>query len=85
MPYIHCERCGTSCYSNVLSCPRCRLPVQRVHAHAVFDDEAGFSARDEEVETEVRDALYGWHSGCVERRPARDHAGLATTSRSAPS
>lgn len=69
MPYIHCERCRTSCYSNVLSCPRCKAPVDRAYRNAVVGDWPGRMARDaEDAETEVRAALYGWHSGCVSIR-----------------
>lgn len=85
MPYIHCERCGTSCYSNVLSCPKCRAPVDRVYAQATLADKLRSSAGDEIVEDEVRNALYGWHSGCVAMRQVKPSATQETTSRSAPS
>ena len=85
MPYIHCERCGTSCYSNVLSCPKCKAPVDRAYAQAALSSDLRFSAGDEDVEHEVRNALYGWHSGCVEMRQLKPAAGRETTSRSAPS
>ncbi len=85
MPYIQCERCGTSCYSNVLSCPKCRATVDRAYTHATAGNEPRASAGDEDVEREVRDALYGWHSGCVETRQVKPNAVRETTSRSAPS
>ncbi len=85
MPYIHCERCGTSCYSNVLSCPKCRAPVDRVYAQATLSGKLPSSTGDEDVEHEVRDALYGWHSGCVAMRHVGPAAERETTSRSAPS
>lgn len=85
MPYIHCERCGTSCYSNVLSCPKCKAPADRVYAQAALSGVLRFSAGDEDVEHEVRDALYGWHSGCVEMRQIKSVGERETTSRSAPS
>lgn len=70
MPFIYCERCGSGCYSNVLSCPICGAPVGRVHTRR--DDRHSPSQRraaidDEAAESEVRETLYGWHSGCVER------------------
>jgi hypothetical protein len=69
MPYIHCERCRTSCYSNVLSCPRCKAPVDRAYAHAMVSDwDSRVNWEAEDTETEVRAALYSWHSGCVSIR-----------------
>lgn len=85
MPYIHCDRCGTSCYSNVLSCPKCMAPVGRAYASASAAGEPRPPTDAEDVEAEVRNALYGWHSGCVERRDGPAHAGRETTSRNAPS
>lgn len=85
MPYIHCERCGTSCYSNVLSCPKCRAAVDRAYTHAITDSGLRFSSGDEDVEHEVRDALYGWHSGCVEMREVKPAAERETASPGAPS
>ncbi len=66
MAYIHCERCGTSCYSNVLSCPRCKAPVARAYTQPFAVERQCSSAGDEEVESEVRNALYSWRSGCVQ-------------------
>lgn len=115
MPYIHCEMCGTACYSNVLSCPTCgararlartrglvqlamagapglrgRTPGSRGQAdeqeRARLRDRVESQLRDhalrathheaacEEVEDEVRERLYGWHSGCVELRDGEDAA-----------
>lgn len=85
MPYIHCERCGASCYSNVLSCPKCKVAVDRAYTHPAPSSDPRFSVGDEDVEHEVRDALYGWHSGCVEMRQVKPVAERETTSRSAPS
>lgn len=68
MPYIFCESCGVGTYSNVMSCPRCgriarlarhrrllrRIPMVDRSPHAT-----------EEVESEVRQTLYGWRSQTV--------------------
>jgi hypothetical protein len=85
MPYIQCEQCGTSCYSNVLSCPKCRATVYRAYTHATASNEPHSSVGQEDVEHEVRDALYGWHSGCVATCQIKPDAVRETTSRSAPS
>lgn len=85
MPYIHCDRCGASCYSNVLSCPRCKLPVRHARSRTLPNDGLRISSGDEEMEMEVRNALYGSHSGCVAARNIDDQHRLETTSRSAPS
>jgi hypothetical protein len=71
MPYIYCETCGAGHYNNVLSCPACgaRVRATRVRGLAVTR-RTRRRPRPllENVEDEVREALYGWHSGCVERR-----------------
>ncbi|HTW41982.1 MAG TPA: hypothetical protein VMD79_06685 [Solirubrobacteraceae bacterium] len=70
MPYIYCPRCGAGRYTNVRSCPTCRMPLRPEHnrrlSHRIRRVTAA-TRLGEEVEEEVRDALYGWHSGCVER------------------
>lgn len=67
MPYIYCERCATGSYSNVLSCPHCGARLQPARAHGVPRHTRGrLTPLREDVEDEVRQALYGWHSGCVE-------------------
>lgn len=70
MPYIYCETCGAGYYNNVLSCPACgaRVRSTRTHPLAVAHRHRRRSNPPlEDVEDEVRQALYGWHSGCVER------------------
>jgi len=69
MPFIFCARCGSGCYSNVHSCPTCRTSLRPEQRRRVLLRErlsTGAARADEEVEAEVRDALYGWHSGCIE-------------------
>jgi len=70
MPYIYCQACGAGCYSNVTSCPGCGAPAKRAHAHHEMRHRrprAESLRVCEDVEIEVRDALYGWRSGSVER------------------
>jgi hypothetical protein len=72
MPYIFCESCGEGAYSNVKSCPHCgrvaRLarPRRLVRLIAPVDRS---SHGAEEVESEVRETLYGWRSQTVQLRP----------------
>jgi ribosomal protein L37E len=71
MPYIFCEYCGEGAYSNVKSCPHCgrvaRLarPRRLVWLIPVVD---GSSHGAEEVESEVRETLYGRRSLTVQLR-----------------
>jgi hypothetical protein len=69
MPYIFCELCGEGSYSNVTSCPRCgriarlarpRRLLRRIPAL----DRSSHGA--EQVESEVRETLYGRHSQAVQ-------------------
>lgn len=71
MPYIFCESCGGGAYSNVMSCPGCgrvarlaRAPKLRWPPPAVDRSSHGL----EEVESEVRETLYGWRSQTVQLR-----------------
>jgi hypothetical protein len=67
MPYIYCERCASGSYSNVLSCPSCKARVRPARTHGMGRRAWGRSRQVlEDVEDEVRETLYGWHSGCVE-------------------
>lgn len=68
MPYIHCEICGTGAYSNVMSCPSCRTPVKQARVHRITRRGKTSLPPQEDVEVDVRDALYGWHSGTVALR-----------------
>ncbi len=81
MPYIYCPRCGSGCYTNVRSCPNCRMPLRPEHRRRVryrlrkwLSPPAG-----EDVEARVREALYGWHSGCVERYAEQEDASTLAT------
>ncbi len=113
MPYIHCEMCGTACYSNVLSCPTCGARARLARTRGLVQlamagapglrgrtggrertgererttlrervelqmrDRSALAAHEalhEEIEEEVRERLYGWHSGCVELRDGEDPA-----------
>jgi hypothetical protein len=69
MPYIYCEACDAGCYTNVRSCPRCGAGVGRGHVRGQARRSrarAGVRVRDD-VEIEVREALYGRRMGSVER------------------
>lgn len=71
MPYIFCESCGEGAYSNVMSCRRCgrmaRLArPRRLLWRAPAVDRSSHGA--EEVESEVREMLYGWRSQAVQLR-----------------
>lgn len=73
MPYIFCESCGEGAYSNVKSCPHCgriaRLARPRRLASLISPvDRSSHGA--EEVESEVRETLYGWRSQTVLLRRA---------------
>ena len=76
MSYIYCDACGIGFHSNVHSCPECGRPARHIydadpevhrHHHHHLHSHAPKDAPREEVESEVREAIYGWHSGTVER------------------
>ena len=72
MPYIYCDRCGIGLHSNVLSCPHCGAPTRLRHHHVRFGWgalrlRARVDCPRDDVENEVREAIYGWRSGSVER------------------
>ncbi len=84
MAYIYCDSCGIGFHSNVHTCPECGRAASRSF-------KAGGHARRpawgrpsrpvllrEDVESEVREAIYGWHSGTVERH-ARTAPATAVT------
>ncbi len=75
MAYIYCDACGIGFHSNVRSCPECGRPASRAfesdgtnhrHHHLLRTDTHKEPPR-EDVESEVREAIYGWRSGTVER------------------
>ncbi len=71
MPYIYCDTCGAGCYNNVLSCPACGARVRAAGVRGLTVTRRAWRRPClplENVEDEVREVLYGWHSGCVERR-----------------
>jgi hypothetical protein len=71
MPYIYCEACVACCYSNVRSCPRCGARTRRAYTRIPTRKGRRRAAPMrvyEDVETEVREALYGRRSRSVERR-----------------
>jgi predicted amidophosphoribosyltransferase len=84
MANMYCDTCSVRFDSSVATCPHCGTAARRVHAplaalRASAPRRAAFmrasaprrAAPREDVELEVRDALYGWHSGTVERLTAR--------------
>lgn len=72
MAYIYCDSCCIGFHSNVHTCPECGRPVRRTYeadAHPHRRSRranARALALREDVENEVREAIYGWHSGTVE-------------------
>ena len=67
MAYVHCDACGAGFHSNVRSCPDCGAPAKRVYERRGRFSRASSRMVCEDVELEVRDALYGRRSGAVER------------------
>ncbi|HYB30980.1 MAG TPA: hypothetical protein VEF89_30590 [Solirubrobacteraceae bacterium] len=67
MPYIFCDACGAGVHGNVLSCPECGAPARRVTMRRYRSFDRHDWAPREDVELEVREALYGRRSGAVER------------------
>jgi len=75
MAYIYCDACGIGFHSNVHSCPECGRAATRSHdMNLMTHGHRGHRRRDharvgplrEDVENEVRESIYGWHSGTVE-------------------
>ena len=71
MPYIFCESCGEGAYSNVTSCPHCGRVARLARPRRLVwlippIDRSSHGA--EEVESEVRETLYGWRSQTVQLR-----------------
>lgn len=76
MAYIYCDNCGVGFHSNVYTCPECGRPARFTYAR----NGNGHSHRNgwlrhsttpslrEDVESEVREEIYGWRSGTVELR-----------------
>jgi rRNA maturation endonuclease Nob1 len=67
MSYVFCDACEAGFHSNVLSCPDCGAPARRVQERHTKPSRAGSRSVREDVELEVRHALYGRRSGAVER------------------
>lgn len=69
MAYIFCDSCGIGFHSNVYSCPECGRPARHtLAAHGRHRRRSYRESPREDVESEVRDAIYGWRSGTVELR-----------------
>jgi hypothetical protein len=74
MAYIYCDACGIGFHSNVHTCPECGRRASRAYDadprphRRTRRGHARSSSLREEVESEVRESIYGWHSGTVERR-----------------
>ena len=69
MAYIFCDACGIGFHSNVYTCPECGRPASRGFSHngrARHAHRAHPELVREDVENEVREAIYGWRSGTVE-------------------
>lgn len=74
--YIHCDTCGSGFHSNVASCPKCGRAGRLAHAPYSLGRMPrwlGHLQPDplrEDVESEVRESIYGWRTGTVELRGA---------------
>lgn len=72
MAYVFCDACGIGFHSNVHSCPECGRVAARTYRSAGHGGRRAWwrPSRNplprEDVETEVREAIYGWRSGTVE-------------------
>jgi predicted amidophosphoribosyltransferase len=67
MSYVFCDACGAGFHSNALSCPDCGAPASRVQQRRASAQRARSVQVREDVEPEVRNALYGRRSGTVEQ------------------
>lgn len=73
MAYIYCDPCGIGFHSNVRTCPECGRPASRAFHSNGHTQPQNHLWRTrtvplrEDVESEVREAIYGWHSGTVTR------------------
>jgi predicted nucleic acid-binding Zn-ribbon protein len=67
MAYVHCDVCGAGFHSNVRGCPDCGATAKRVHERRTRFSRTSSHVVREDVELEVRDALYGRRTGAVER------------------
>jgi hypothetical protein len=72
MAYIYCDICGIGFHSNVHSCPECGRMASRAYdadhrRRRVRRGRRRSPSPREEVESEVRESIYGWRSGTVER------------------
>jgi predicted nucleic acid-binding Zn-ribbon protein len=72
MSYIYCDACRIGFHSNVRSCPECGQTVRRTYErdpsvhHRHRPSRSGSRPLREDVENEVRAAIYGWRSGAVD-------------------
>jgi hypothetical protein len=83
MAYIFCDSCGIGFHSNVKSCPECGRTASRAfesdgHTQRFTRGRHSLPELREDVESEVCNAIYGWHSGTVERCDRTAPAGAAT-------
>jgi hypothetical protein len=73
MAYIYCDSCGIGFHSNVHSCPECGRTASRAYEphgdrqHHGWRWHTRSALPREDVESEVRETIYGWRSGAVER------------------
>jgi hypothetical protein len=70
MPCVYCGACGAGFDNNVRSCPTCGARTKRVHERRGRRSHPNLRLEGEDIELEVRDALYGPRYGTVERLPA---------------
>ena len=68
MSYLYCQACGAGFHSNVSSCPDYGAAGRRVRKRRRGFLRGSPGLVREDVELEVRDALYPRRSGSVEPR-----------------
>lgn len=72
MAYVFCDSCGIGFHSNVHSCPECGRVASRTYQALHHPQRRAWWRHSppplprEDVETEVRETIYGWRSGTVE-------------------
>ena len=67
MPCVYCGACGAGFHNNAHSCPNCGARAKRVHERRRRRSRPNLRLEGDDVELEVRDALYGSRCGTVER------------------
>jgi len=70
-PHVYCDACGARPRGNMRTCPECGAPLKRVRDGVDTRSRRSSPLVREDVEVEVREALYGRRTGAVERLSGR--------------